>query len=75
MEDAHPIHAAAIGTLTYVATRNARWAAGMGVAVYVYMALFGHSLPSMDKLEIAPEDPTPNIILQGFQPRRRRLTR
>ena len=73
---AHPLHAAAITALVYGATRNTKLSAGVGASVLVYMLLWGHGPPtSLPAFELAPaDDPTtPQIVLQGFQPRRRRL--
>ena len=66
MEDAHPLHAAALAAIAYVATQSVRVSAGVGGVAWVYMAVFGHSLP-----DITTHNPFPQITLTGFEKRRR----
>lgn len=43
----HPLHSALLGGAVFVSTSNALYALGAAVGSYVYMANFGHGLPSL----------------------------
>lgn len=43
----HPLHSALLGSAVFVGTNNAMYALGAAVGSYVYMANFGHGLPSL----------------------------
>ena len=63
-DENHPIHAAIISAVTYVATRNVAISVGAGGAAFAYMTAFGHRLPGTP----ATTD-DPRIVLHGFQRR------